>query len=181
MSEGNPYPPPLEVTVARMDAEARATREVFDARLEAVATALELQAKEYERRLSDLNHAHAQREQRERTYVTLDKYEDKVEAEAKAREIALDRLDEKHADLVKRYELRQREIDLANQAHENALKLVQAEAARAAQDAKDQAAASADAAKAKADAVERRANRNLVIAGLLISTIAIGASLLQNL
>lgn len=84
---------------------------LMDTRFDAVDKALGLQAREYERRLSDLNHAHEKAVQVQHTYVTQDKYEDKLHSEALARELALNRIDEKFQDHVKRYELRQREID----------------------------------------------------------------------
>lgn len=86
--------------------------------------ALELQAKEYERRLADLNHAHEEALRVQHTFVSIDKYEDKMESEEQARSLALDRLDEKIAgldrtltdkltDYITKYEARQREIDQA--------------------------------------------------------------------
>lgn len=56
--------------------------------------ALELQAAEYERRLADLNHEHARAQETAQTYVTIEKYEDAVKAEAAAREAALAHKDE---------------------------------------------------------------------------------------
>lgn len=48
---------------------------VLEERLKAMGEALRLQAKEYERRLLDLNHAHEKQVEDQRTYVSLDKYE----------------------------------------------------------------------------------------------------------
>lgn len=96
----------------------------LDQRFDHTNKALELQAREYERRLSDLNHAHEEALRVQHTFVSIDKYEDKMKSEEEARKIALDRLDEKISamntrfeekldDYIKRYELRQREIDQA--------------------------------------------------------------------
>jgi hypothetical protein len=56
---------------------------------------LKLQAAEYERRLSTLNHAHEKAQQTARTYVTQDKYEDYVVNQASALEKALERVDDR--------------------------------------------------------------------------------------
>ena len=69
----------------RITTLAERTDEKFATRDEALA----LQATEYERRLSDLNHAHEQARQKEADYVTRDKYEDSKLAEAEALKLAL--------------------------------------------------------------------------------------------
>jgi len=61
-------------------------------RLESDAESLKLQASEYERRLSDLNHAHRDAETKARTYVTLDKYEDFVKSSGETSKIAFERV-----------------------------------------------------------------------------------------
>jgi uncharacterized coiled-coil protein SlyX len=61
--------------------------------------ALTKQAAEYERRLDELNHAHAEAVRVQNTYVTADKYEDYIEQSARARDISYDRLNEKVAAL----------------------------------------------------------------------------------
>lgn len=113
----------------------------LDERHLATSKALELQAKEYERRLDDLNHAHARAIEVQNTFVSLDKYEDKLASEATARTIANERLNErlshvhetldvKLEDYIKRAEARQNELDLAIAAQKGAAD----EAARASED-----------------------------------------------
>lgn len=48
---------------------------VLEERMAGVNVALALQAKEYERRLLDLNHAHEKQVEDQSTYVSLDKFE----------------------------------------------------------------------------------------------------------
>lgn len=119
-----------------------------------------LQAVEYERRLTALNHAHEKALEVQHTYVTQDKYEDKLNAEEEARttallrvdekfDSALTRVDEKFQDHVKRWELRQREIDMALDTQKGA-------ALEATRQVEDQA---------------RKTNRNLAIAVIVISVI----------
>jgi chromosome condensin MukBEF ATPase and DNA-binding subunit MukB len=66
--------------------------------LKAKQRATELQASEYERRLTALNHAHEQALEVQKTTVTADKFEEYVKTESQAREAALLRVDEKIAD-----------------------------------------------------------------------------------
>jgi hypothetical protein len=116
----------------RADAE---YRQRVDERFDARDDALKLQAEEYARRLKDLNGEYARDRARQSDYVTIDKYEAQLAAEKTAREAALLRVDEKFDDYVKRYELRQREIDglLAGQkgAAEQANKTAMEASARA--------------------------------------------------
>jgi hypothetical protein len=63
-------------------------KRVWD-RLASDAASLKLQATEYERRMNDLNHAHQQAQEVAHTYVTLDKYEQYVEASREALSLAL--------------------------------------------------------------------------------------------
>jgi hypothetical protein len=128
-----------------------AERERVDTRLEATAEALRLQAAEYERRLATLNHAHEQAVEVQNTYVTQEKYEDKLAAEAEARETALQRIDEKFADYVRRYEQRQREVD-------EQLTIQRTTAETAATIAQDTAA---------------KTNRNIAALGVLISALVV--------
>jgi hypothetical protein len=69
-----------------------------------VRRALKLQAKEYERRLNSLNHAHEQAVETAHTYVTLDKYEDWIKQNASAKDAAFERADEKIEGLKRRIE-----------------------------------------------------------------------------
>lgn len=85
----------------------------IDERFQRVEQALQLQAKEYERRLDLLNHAHERQVEIQHTYVTQEKYDDRMASEEKARTLALDRIDEKFSEHIKRYEIRHEELRLA--------------------------------------------------------------------
>jgi hypothetical protein len=76
----------LELSLARLQEQLRASE-----------LAKELQAREYERRLTALNHAHEQALEVQKTTVTADKFEEYVKTERTAREAALLRVDEKIA------------------------------------------------------------------------------------
>ena len=132
----------------------------LDDRFGHVQKALELQAIEYERRLTDLNHAHQEALRVQHTYITIDKYEDKMKSEEQARIVALQRLDEKLdsqaqrvdeklEDYIKRYEIRQREIDQALAIGKGA----------------------ADAATRIAEEQGRKQNRNMAIVTIVLTII----------
>lgn len=133
-----------------------AERERVDVRLAASGEALSLQAGEYERRLAALNHAHEKAVEVQHTYVTQDKYEDKLAAEATAREAALLRVDEKFSEYVKRYEQRQREVDQALTIHKTA----------------------ADTAQRFAEQAAAKANRNILLSGVLIAAFVVVMNLI---
>jgi hypothetical protein len=57
--------------------------------------AVKLQAGEYERRLDELNHAHAEAKAKEAEYVTRDKFEDYIARADDARTTAFARMDER--------------------------------------------------------------------------------------
>ena len=135
-------------------------KELLDERFAALKQALDLQAREYERRLSLLNHAHEKAVEERGTFVTQEKYEDKMKAEATARRIALDRVDEKFEEYVKLYERRQREVD-------EALALMKGAAEGAATAAEAQGRETQRATEEAA----RRTNRNLVVTGIAVSVI----------
>ena len=86
--------------------------DVYDARLDAMERALTLQAKEYARRLGVLNHAYENAEQIRGTYLNADKYETQRRSDNDARELALERINEKFEEFVDRFDKRQREVDL---------------------------------------------------------------------
>ncbi len=111
--------------------------------------ALRLQADEYERRLEDLNHAHARAQSALNTFVSIDKYEDMMAAEESARKLALERFDEKLEDYIKRYEARQREIDQAIAIGEGA----------------------AQEAKRAAEEQGRKSNRNMALVTIALTII----------
>lgn len=128
--------------------------------------ALRLQAEEYERRLKDLNHAHARAQEALNTFVRIDKYEDQMESEAEARKLALDRLDEKLRsldrninqkldDYITKVEARQAEIDQAIALGKGATQ----EATRAAEE-------QGRKSDAQARELARRTNRNMTILGI---------------
>lgn len=68
---------------------------VLETRLEERERALELQAAEYTRRLDDLNHAHQQREERDRDYIMREVFEASQVAETTARQLAFERQDDR--------------------------------------------------------------------------------------
>lgn len=131
----------------------------MDERFAALDKALELQASEYERRLHLLNGEFERDRARQHDYVTTDKYESTLEAEKSAREAALLRVDEKFEDYIKRYEIRQREVDLLLAAQ----------------------AGAADEAKRAVEDQGRKSNRNLGIASLVLGVVVFGANLVPLL
>jgi phage protein D len=122
--------------------------------------ALSLQAREYERRLVALNHAHEKAIEVQHTYVTQDKYEDKLAAEQDARQHALARIDEKFDDYMTRADARVREVENALAAAQTASEVQ----SRAAEDA-------ARKAKEAAEAAGRKSNRNIAIVGVALTII----------
>lgn len=160
----------LEVQIGRMEV-------ALDERLVAV----KLQAGEYERRLDQLNHAHEAAIEVQHTYVTQDKYEDKLSSEQEARTHALARIDEKFEEYVQRWELRQREMDQtiatlskaaaeARQIAENQGRQTREEAERAARDQKE-----------AAEAAQRKTTKNIAIVGIVLAGLVGIANLLPNL
>lgn len=131
-------------------------RKHMDERFAALDKALVLQAEEYARRLHSLNGEYQRDRQRQLGYVSADKFESTHKAEATARAAALLRVDEKFEDYVKRYEVRQREVDLLLAAQAGAAD----EAKRAVQDA------------------ARKQNRNLGIASLTLGIIVFVANII---
>lgn len=132
---------------------------LMDERFDALDKALALQAEEYERRLTALNHAHDKAVQVQHTYVTQDKFEDRVATDQEKLETALLRTDEKFQDYLKRYEARQREVDLA-------LGIADSAAKRAQEISEEQG---------------RKANRNIAIATLVLGIIVAGANWIPSI
>lgn len=141
-----------------------------------LAKALELQAKEYSRRLEALNGEYVRDRQRQAQFVSQDKWETTNEAEKQARETALLRVDEKFdaafkqindqfAIYITRYEADKREVDLRLAAQAGAAE----EAKRAAE---DQGRKSNELQREQS----RKQSRNLTIAGLLITLFVFGAN-----
>lgn len=163
----------------------------LDERFDHTNKALELQAKEYSRRLDDLNHAHAEAVRLQATFVSFDKWEDKMLSEAEARKIALDRLDEKLEEgnrrldeklteqgvrftdkldeYIKKYEIRQREIDQAMDISKGA-----------AEEAKRISEEQGRKTRAEADAQARKTNRNMAILGVVVTVIIAAANWLGS-
>lgn len=83
-------PESFEVRLARLQEEFWASEK-----------ALQIQAKEYERRLETLNHAHERAEGLQHTFVPQDKFEDRLEAQATARNTAIEHLSDKLAEAHK--------------------------------------------------------------------------------
>ena len=137
---------------------------LYDERFAAQEKALALQAKEYERRLHDLNGEYKRDRERQKDYVTVEKFEDNLRAESTARDAALLRIDEKFNDYIKRYEARQREVDLLLAAQEGA-----AREAKSAAENEGRRSREATAEQA------RKTNRNLgyVSAALAITVIVV--------
>lgn len=139
-------------------------------RFEALNKALELQAKEYERRLHDLNGEFERDRTRQHDYVTIDKWEATNKAEATARTAALLRVDEKFEEYVKRYEVRQREVDLLLAAQSGAAE----EAKRAVEDAVRKS-------DAQSRELARKQSRNLGLASLALGIFVFASNFLPDI
>lgn len=134
-------------------------RRQVDERFAALSKALDLQAAEYERRLHALNGEFERDRERQHNYVTTDKWEATNKAESTARTAALLRVDEKFEEYVKRYEVRQREVDLLLAAQSGA----------------------AEEAKRAVEEQGRKSNRNLGIASLVLGIVVFGANIIPVL
>lgn len=142
----------------------------YEQRFAAQEQALALQAAEYARRLHDLNGEYKRDRERQKDYVTIEKYEDRVKGETLARTAALLRVDEKFEDYIKRYEARQREVDLLLAAQDGA-----------AREAKEAASAEGRRNREATDAQARKTNRNIGIVTVVLSAIVVFANLLPLL
>jgi hypothetical protein len=161
-----------EIRIRQLELEVARLQE----RLTSRAEALKLQAQEYERRLDVLNHAHEEaREVASRT-VSRKEFEDYVKStmtareqaaktESDKRELALQRVDEKFEDYVKRYEQRQREVDQALTIQKTASEAAKQFASEAAQ-------------KAQLAVTEQAAETNLRmgVLGLILSAVVIAVN-----
>lgn len=171
----------LEIQVARL-------QEKVDAR----DKALKVQAEEYARRLHDLNGEYKRDRERQNDYVAIDKYEDKiaamdearttaVESEKQARETALQRVDEKFVEYVKKWE----QIQAEQAATIVTLSAAASEAKRIAEDQGRQTRAEADAQgrrqKDEQQEAARRQTRNITIMGIGLAAIVGLANLLPGL
>lgn len=142
----------------------------IDERFAALAKALDLQAVENQRRLSILNGEFERDRKRQQDFVSAEKWEATNTAEREARDTALTRVNEKFEDYIKRYEIRQHEVDNRLQAQENAAKA-----------SKEAAANAAQAAKTAAEAQGRKSNRNLGITTLALAVLVFLANILPTL
>ncbi len=79
--------------------------------------AYKLQAGEYERRLSELNHAHAEAKAKEAEYVSRDKFEDYIKRADDARTTAFDRMGERLTTMEHSLNERIDSLDLSRAGH----------------------------------------------------------------
>jgi hypothetical protein len=144
----------------------------LDERFVAQEEAGRLRAEELARRLEVLNHAHEQAREKERDFISRETYETFVlryqdahqavkndivaaaKSESLKTEANFERVDEKFNEYVKRYEARQREVDLLLSAQKGA----------------------AEEAKRAVEEQARKANRNLGIASLVLGLIVFAAN-----
>lgn len=148
----------------------------LDDRFEVVADALELQAKEYARRLDELNHAHQEALRVQHTYVTADKYEDKLKSEETARAFALDRMDEKFEAAIKTLTVKLEDYITKTEARQNGIDQAIAIQKASAEDAARSAEAQGRLAQAKSEEQSRKTNRNLAVVSLLLTVIIIATN-----
>jgi len=144
----------------------------LDERFEAQERANQLKSEELARRLEVLNHAHEQAREKERDFISRETYETFVlryqdahqavkndivsatRAETQKVEANFERVDEKFNEYIKRYEARQREVDVLLAAQKGA----------------------AEEAKRAVEEQARKANRNLGIASLVLGIIVFAAN-----
>lgn len=149
-------------TVLRLDELTRNDHEALvrvEEQIQGMKEARELQAEEYERRLEALNGEASRIQTILNKSVTSEKFDDYSKTEKEAREIALDRVNERFTEHVKNYELRQRDVDL------------QLSAARGA----------AEQVKIATAEINRRQARNMTVGGLVISSIVVVVNILPRL
>lgn len=164
----------------------------LEARFEASEKALVVQRDEYARRLHELNGEYKRDRERQQDYVSIDKYEDKVEsierarqtaekAEKEAREQALIRVDEKFNEYIKKWEQVQQE-------QANQIVTLTAAAAEAKRIAEDQGRLTRDEAdrrdreqKMAIEIAQRRQARNITIVGIALAAVVGLANILPGL
>lgn len=144
----------VETLKALLDERVAALKNLVDERFQFLDEARKLQAGKYEDRLRDLNHSHDKALEVQHTYVTQDKFETHNKTDKLAVELALNRVNEKFEDYIKRYEARQREIDLALAVQKGA----------------------ADTAQRMVEEQGRKFNRNLGIATFLLAMLVAAAN-----
>lgn len=142
-----------------------------DQRFEYTDKALELQAGELARRLDELNHAHARAQEALNTFVRIDKWEDKVESEENARKIALNRLDERIKAVDTSFDEKLNAYITKTEARQADIETAIATSKHAAEEAKRVAEKEGRDSRDAAEAQHRKTNRNMAIAGLLLTGI----------
>lgn len=171
----------LEILVARLQEK-----------IEARDKALLVQADEYERRLHDLNGEYKRDRERQQDFVSIDKYEDKiaamdearttaVEAEKQARETALERVDEKFNEYVKKWEQIQAEqaatIVTLSQAAAEAKRIAEDQGRLTRKESEDQSRRQKDEQREAA----RRQTRNITLMGIGLAFVVGLANVLPSL
>lgn len=104
-------------------------------------------------------------------YVTIEKYEDRLKAESTAREQALIRVDEKFADYVKRWEQRQRELDIEIANQKSAAEAKGAVLEAAAMEAQKIAEKQGRDAILAAQELSRKTNRNMGLFAIVVTVV----------
>jgi hypothetical protein len=135
----------------------------------AAQKAVKLQADEYERRLNILNHAHEQIQQIVGETISTQRFEQYAETEAEKREVALDRVNERFNDYIKRYEQRQREVDQALTIQKTA-----------ADSAKQFATEAANKAQIAVQEAAQKANLRIAGIGVFLTAVVIVVNLLTT-
>ena len=153
----------------------------LEERQDVVKEALTLQAAEYERRLQTLNHENERIASVLAGSVSQERFEQYVKNESEKRELALERVNEKFDDYVRRAEQRQREMDLLIQAQEQAAREAKEAVARAERDASKAASQAAQQAKDEAARAEARANRRVYIAFSILALLVAVVNLVPGL
>lgn len=146
------------MTMATDDIEIRLAR--LQERVAAMREATALQAIEYERRLQTLNHSHDKAIEVQHTYVTQDRYEDKIASTEAAFHLAVGQVNEKLDEHVKRYEERHTQL-------QEVLATMQGASREAARIAQDQARITQD----KAAELAQKTSRTIGIAGLVLGIV----------
>lgn len=150
-------------------------------RILSIREAIKLQAIEYERRLSALNHAHEKAVEVQHTYVTQEKYDDYIVANADQRELAIGRVDEKLHEHIRRWEMQVQEVNRAlstlREATIEAKRLAESEGRELRLESHNMA----QSAKDTAAEAQRRQNRSITILGFALAFIVGVANLIPAL
>lgn len=142
-----------------------------DQRFEYVQRALELQAGELARRLDELNHAHARAQDALNTFVRIDKWEDSERSQEEARKIALERLDEQIATVDRSFTDKLDAYITKTEARQADIEAAIATSKGAAEESKRVAEKEGRESREAAEAQHRKTNRNIAIAGMILTAI----------